>query len=79
MTRYQESCGGDDDDVINMNYLLQVKFYNNKMVKDSWQVFILSLSLVPLQIYIHEYILYIYLLNESVFCLSMIWLLMIIL
>ena len=79
MTRYQESCGGDDDDVINMNYLLQVKFYNNKMVKDSWQVFILSLSLVPLQIYIHEYILYIYLLNESVFCLSMIWLLMIML
>ena len=40
MTRYQESCGDDDDDVINMNYLLQVKFYNNKMVKDSWQVFI---------------------------------------
>jgi len=41
VTRYQESCGGDDDDdVINMNYLLQVKLYNNKMVKDSWKVFI---------------------------------------
>ena len=61
MTRYQEICGGDDDDVINMNYLLQVKFYNNKMVKESWQVFILSLSLVPLRIYIYTRIYTVYL------------------